>query len=181
MCKPNAMNPDAEDRPTKYRERPEGRWEVPSSGPVVARADFTLGVAERSRRRRLLGSVAGMVLLLGLLAKIVWPVAGASGSPEFGPWDVRMTSGGARSVVALVYGKEAGLHLIRVPASANGSQPALLSAKLGEAPLYVVSLGRAPLEVTAIAPAADQSISWAARGRFIQSFIDSRGTGVRTW
>lgn len=175
------MNPDAEDRPTAYRERPEDRWELPSRGPVATRAESTPVAAARLRRRRVLGGAAVTALVVGMLAKILWPAEGALGSTEVGPWDVTMTSGGARSVVALVYGKDAGLHVIRVPASSKASGSALLSAKLGEAPLYVVSLGRAPLDVRAIAPAAAQSMSWTARGRFIQAFKDRRGTGVRAW
>jgi hypothetical protein len=135
----------------------------------------------QSRRRKVLGGGLAVALVLGAVVKTLWPVAGTLGSTEVGPWDVRVSSGSAHSAVVLAYGKEAGLHVIRVPASSERTPTsALLSARIGPSPLYLISLGRSPLEVNAIAPTSDH-LAWKARGRFIKAFRDHRGTGVRTW
>ena len=137
-------------------------------------------MTKRSRRRSVMRRIAGAGLVLAVLAKVLWPAAGTLGTTEIGPWDVRINSGGTRSVLVLAYGREAGLHLMRVPATSQTSGvSALLSAKVGESPLYLIALGRTPLEVSAVAPKAEQS--WKARGRVIQAFKDARGAGVRTW
>jgi hypothetical protein len=175
------MTSDEQTRPIDYRESAESTWDIPSRAPLVTVSDHQAGLAKRSRRRRVLGGLLVAALAIGALVKTVWPVTGALGSTEVGPWDVRINSGGARSVVVLAYGREAGLHLFRVPAASRQTPTSgLLSAKVGPSPLYLISLGRAPLEVSAVAPAPDH-VSWKARGRVIQAFKDNRGTGVRTW
>jgi hypothetical protein len=174
------MTSGEQARPIGYHERVESTWEIPSRAPLATVNDQQQSLATRSRRRKIVGAVLVAALCVGALAKTLWPVAGALGSTEVGPWDVRINSGGARSVVVLAYGREAGLHLIRVPAASQQTPASgLLSAKIGPSPLYLISLGRAPLDVSAIAPGSSQS--WTARGRVIQAFKDSRGTGVRTW
>jgi hypothetical protein len=125
-------------------------------------------------------SLRPVPLAVSCLAWFLWPMAGTLGTTEVGPWDMKMTSGGSQSVVALVYGKEAGLHLLRVPSS-KGTAPALLSSRVGNSPLYMISLGRAPLAVEAVAPPGLPIKKWSARGRVIQAFKDERGTGVRAW
>src|SRR5688572_29568810 len=58
------------------------------------------------------------ILVAGLLG-VVWalrpsPGAAASTAPA---WDVELSSTGSKPVMALVVGKEAGLHVVRIPAS----------------------------------------------------------------
>jgi hypothetical protein len=159
----------------EYRERP---WDIPGEAPVVVRSDASFPVRVVRRKARVL--VAAGALAVSCLAWFLWPMAGTLGTTEVGPWDMKMTSGGSQSVVALVYGKEAGLHLLRVPSS-KGTAPALLSSRVGNSPLYMISLGRAPLAVEAVAPPGLPIKKWSARGRVIQAFKDERGTGVRAW
>ena len=175
----NAMTSGEQARPPGYREPVEDGWDIPSAAPLATVGDRQTSLVKRSRRRVVLTSVAVVGLLLGAL-KVLWPVAGTLGATEVGPWDVRINSGSTRSVVVVAYGREAGLHLMRVPASSGRvSSSAMLSARIGESPLYMISLGRAPLEVSSIAPNPVQS--WKARGRVIKAFKDDRGTGVRAW
>jgi len=171
------MTSGEQSRPIGYHEPVEGTWDLPSQAPLIRVADQRAGLTKVSRRRKVLTRVAIAGMMLGVLAKVLWPVVGRLGTTEVGPWDVRINSGGSRSAVVLAYGRDAGLHLMRVPASSQISSQ--LSAKIGHRPLYLISLSRAPLEVSAIAPTSDQS--WTARGRVIQAFKDKRGTGVRTW
>ena len=121
-------------------------------------------------------------LVLGLLGKALWPSGDAFGSSEDRPWDVRVSSAGSSSVVALAYGRSAGLHLLRVPSvSANSAQAALLSASVGDSPLYIISLGRASIEVRAIAPENQRPMAFTAYGRVVQVVKEHREIGVRVW
>ena len=173
------MTSGEQARALGYHEPVEGAWDIPSAAPLATVGDRKASLAKRSSRRKVITRVAAVGLLLVAL-KVLWPVAGTLGTTEVGPWDVRINSDGTRSVVVIAYGREAGLHLMRVPAASEGlSAAALLSARVGDRPLYMISLGRAPLEVSAVAPNARQS--WKARGRVIQAFKDDRGTGVRAW
>lgn len=162
------------------RDRSETFWEIPTGANVLAQTASTRAVPQRNLRRRRAAGIVVAALVLGLLVTALWPAADSLGTTEVGPWNVSVRSGGSRSVMVLAYGKEAGLHLIRVPASDGKSGSRVLTARLGEAPLYLVSLGRAPLEVSAMAPPGKRQ-SWNARGRVVQAFKDERGTGVRTW
>jgi hypothetical protein len=174
------MTSGEQARPIGYHEPVEGAWDDPSPAPLIPVQEQQSVLTRLSRRRTVLRRIAGAALVLAVFAKVLWPVAGTLGTTDIGPWDVRITSGGRGSVVVLAYGREAGVHLMRVPAASQTSEvSARLSAQIGESPLYLISLGRTPLEVSAIAPKADAS--WKARGRIIQAFKDARGTGVRTW
>ena len=172
------MTSGEQARQVGYHERVEGTWDIPSRAPLATVNDQA-GLARRSRRRRVFVGAVIAALSIGALIKTVWPEREALGSTEVGPWDIRINSGGARSVVVLAYGREAGLHLVRVPSSQGSSPSGLLSAKVGPSALYLISLGRAPLEVSASAPSGQTR--WKARGRVVKAFMDNRGTGVRTW
>lgn len=166
-----------EERSSAFREKADDQWELPVDAPLVVQSEAGLSVPRRRRRKWVLAAAA---LIATGLAVVVGAAIGSLGTTDVGHWDMQMTSTSKRSMVALVYGKEAGLHLLRVPGTSGGATPTRLPAKLGEA-VYVVSLGRSPIEVSAVAPANHRPMSWSARGRVIKAFKDERGTGVRAW
>ena len=163
-------------RSSTFREDTGRQWDIPVDAPLVARSAAAPVPTRRKRRRLFLAAAA---LVAGALSWAVWQVNGTLGTTEVGPWNMKMTSASKRPMLALVYGKEAGFHLVKVPGATTGS-PTILPARLGQS-LYVVSLGRSPLEVSAVAPANHQPMSWTARGRVIKAYRNEIGTGVRAW
>jgi len=93
-------------------------------------------------------------------------------------WDLKVSSGGARSVVAFVHGKEAGLQLVSIPPQESSRT---IPARLGQAPVLLVSLGWSGLVARGEAPPGERPMSWSASGRVVQAYSNSRGTGVRVW
>ena len=166
-----------EEPPAAFREQAKHEWDIPVDAPLVVRPE-AVPVVQRRRRRRLL--VAAAALVASGFVWVAMAAIGSLGTTDVGHWDMQMTSTSKRSTVALVYGKEAGVHLLRVPGTSGGATPTRLPAKLGQA-VYVVSLGRSLIEVSAVAPANHRPISWSAHGRVIKAFKDERGTGVRAW
>lgn len=171
------IDPLSDERPTTFKERAGKGWHDPVEAPLVVRPGGAPQKAKRIRRKMLL---AGVTIVAACLTWLAWPANDALGATEGGPWNVKMASASTRSMVVLVYGKEAGLHLLRVPGSSGGTAPAALSANMGQS-LYVMSLGRSPLEVSADSPPDQQPVSWNARGRLIKAFRNEQGTGVRVW
>lgn len=96
-------------------------------------------------------------------------------------WDIEIASAGAHPVTAIVYGREAGLHIVRVPAaSAPADERRRVAARLGAGDVYLVSLGRDPLAVETAAPAGAPPMRLGARSRFVKLSQHGGRTSVQT-
>ena len=167
----------------RSRPQSERQWDMPVGGPVVPREPPPHALSAAVRRRLRLSIMAAAVLFAGLVATFPPSRPTADTAPAAAPpaWNIELMAAGRRPVTALVYGAEAGLHLVRVPAAAaGGAEPRVIPARLGESELYMMSLGWAPLEVRASSPPGTTPMSWSAQARFVQAYQDERGTGVQT-
>ncbi len=95
------------------------------------------------------------------------------GAPPAWRLDVRAGGGGAPWV--LVFGREAGVYLVR---ASEATRLAALPARVPGREVRMVSLGLAPLTVRGDAGGGVRSFS--ARARVVTVFQDRTGTGVRT-
>ena len=166
--------------PQVHTPPPRDAWHAPLWAPLIPRPSRPEPLTKPGRRGWLAGVVATALLLGVYLAPRpslpFAPLVGAAPS-----WNVELAAAGARPVTALVYGEEAGLHLVRIPAASAGrSARRVIPARLAQGELYMVSLGWSPLVVRASSPPGTPRMSWSAQGRFVQAFQDERGTGVST-
>ena len=99
------------------------------------------------------------------------------------PWNLELASTGTTAVRALVYGPEAGFHVITVPSrTASGEERRGVLARIGRGDVYLMSLGWSNIQVTTSRPPGDNTplLSLAATGRMLRIFTNARGMGVRT-
>ncbi len=95
-------------------------------------------------------------------------------------WSVELSSSSSHSVLALAYGPEAGLHVIRVPAADAVEEPRVIAARLAKGELHMISLGWSSIRARSSAPSGERAMSWSAESRSITAFQHKDGTGVRT-
>jgi hypothetical protein len=162
--------------------REKAAW---SYGPGT-RADLAKVARPRPPMQRILayGSLVAVttVVALSTLASMLATPLDSPGSSPAPTWSVEMTTTGDRAVTALVYGREAGIHLVRVPAATAASSVArVIPARLAKGELHMVSLGLSTLRVRTASPAAVPRMSFMAESRVITAFQSRAGTGVRTW
>jgi hypothetical protein len=117
------------------------------------------------------------------LAVAFWPRAVTDKTPPRGAaiWNVELSSSGTSPVTALVFGEEAGVHLVRIPgADATAEERRRIPARLGAGNVYMVSLGRSGLDVRTTSPPGDSPMSFSAQARFVTLFKSRTATGIRT-
>jgi hypothetical protein len=102
------------------------------------------------------------------------PIAAA---PE---WSVQVTSATTRPVTVLVYGREAGLHIVRAPASNSTEQARVIPARLAQGRLYLMSLGSSALRVQSYSPRGAQPMSFQAQSHAVTAIQDRNGIRVST-
>src|SRR5690606_20282965 len=97
------------------------------------------------------------------------------------PWEFELAADGLGPGLALALSREAGLHIVHVPAAGDpNAEPTRLPVRLLEADLYLVSLGWSPLEMRTRAPSGADPMAFGATGRFIKAYHTAERTGVRT-
>jgi hypothetical protein len=171
------MNESRDEFEMTYRTRADAQWGAPAEAALERVSAAPSPKASRKRRRRVVALALGATLigLTGLVSLFTGP---PNLMPIAPAWEIKVSSGGTRSVVAFVYGKEAGLQLVRIPAKGSSRS---IPARLGEAPVFIVSLGWSEIVATGEAPPAQRPMSWSAEGRVVQAFSNKQGTGVRVW
>ena len=171
------MNDSRDELETAYRSRPDAHWDLRSEAALERVSAAPPPKTARKRRRWFVAFAFGasFVGLTGLVSLFTGP---PNVMPTAPAWEIKVSSGSTRSVVALVYGKEAGLQLVRIPPKGLSRS---IPARLGEAPVFMVSLGWSGIIATGKAPPGEAPMSWAAEGRVVQAFSNRQGTGVRVW
>lgn len=135
-----------------------------------------------SRRQWLTKFTAAVALGIAMLAWSLTPAGTpvANGAPV---WTIEVTSAGPRPVSVLMYDESEGWHLLTVPGSdTRPGQGRMVSARLANGELHMVSLGWWGLKARSESPASIPGVKWNATSRFITAFQNKEGTGVRaTW
>jgi hypothetical protein len=98
-----------------------------------------------------------------------------------GVWNVELSSTGTEPVTALAFGREAGLHVVRVPGrNAPIEQRRSIPVRLAAGNVYLVSLGGAGLNLSSTSPAGAPHMAFTAQSRFVTLYQSPSETGVRT-
>ena len=167
----------------RTRDRARHAFETPPGQPPVPRSSaIPVAPAIGSGLRRRLLTLAAIIAALGAAAYLAAAAARSDPTPATAAsWDIEIASAGAHPVTAFVYGREAGLHLVRVPAaSAPAAERRRVAARLGAGDVYLVSLGADPLTVETAAPAGAPPMRLGARSRFVTLSQKGGRTSVRT-
>ena len=160
-------------------------WSSEANRRFVQRADAATPVIARNRDRWRLATGAALLLAVvvgarSLLSILTSPLP-ASSVGSAAAWSIEITAAGSKPVTALIYGEEAGFHLVRVPAAAATRDEArVIAARLGKGEVHMLSLGFSGLRAHAVAPAGAPKVSWHAEGHVITAYQRASGTGVRT-
>jgi hypothetical protein len=158
-----------------------------SSQPLSAPRSGAAPIAHQSRRetigRRWRVALAAVMITCG--AYVLLHGARTSLAPSPPPmsanWNVELSSTGSSPVTALVFGREAGLHLVEVPsANATAEERRRIPARIGAANVYMVSLGWSSLNVHTVSPPGAPYMAFTAQARFVQLYSSPSLTGIRT-
>jgi hypothetical protein len=104
------------------------------------------------------------------------PIAGASPA-----WNIELSASGTEPVRALVFGEEAGIHLVSIPATgAPVEDRRRVAARLAQGDVYLMSLGRSPLQVRTSSPAGIGGVTLSADARFVKLFQRPDRIGITT-
>lgn len=152
---------------------------VPTSDDASAAA---VRPVPRSRVKRLLAytvatlavAAAAFVYIAGRIAS---PLATTSGSPT---WNVEVTTTGSRPVTVIAYGREAGFHVVRVPADGSGDPARVIPARIADAELHLLSLGLSGLKVRTMSPEGTPRTVLDASSWTVTIFQTATHMGVRT-
>lgn len=149
--------------------------------PLVRRAAHA--PAPRPRAHRLLAysvvAAAGVcVALYSLATLLATPLITPSSASA--TWSIEVAATGSRPLTVLAYGREVGLHLVRVPSESSGDPARLIPARLADAELHLISLGWSSLSVRTSGPLGSPVTSLSARSRAVTIFQTPERTGVRS-
>ncbi|MCC7000694.1 MAG: hypothetical protein IT357_00960 [Gemmatimonadaceae bacterium] len=117
---------------------------------------------------------AGFVYVAG---RIATPLATTSGAPS---WNVEVTTTGAEPITVIAYGREAGFHVVRVPADGSGDPARVIPARIADAELHLISLGWSGLKVRTMSPEGAPRVVLDASSRSVTIYQTPTQTGVRT-
>ena len=96
-------------------------------------------------------------------------------------WTIGLTSSGTAPVSALVVGKEAGIHLVRLPGTdAPEAEQRRVVARLARGNVYMLSLGIRGLRVSSKGPPGSGVVAMGATGRFVKLYQRPDATGIST-
>lgn len=159
---------------------------VRNAGDVATPDDSAPGSASRraprSRAKRVLAYAAVTVGIVAvalsyITSRIATPLASTSGSPT---WNVEVTTTGSRPVTVIAYGREAGFHVVRVPADGSGDPARVIPARIADAELHLLSLGLSGLKVRTMSPEGTPRTVLDASSWTVTIFQTATHMGVRT-
>jgi hypothetical protein len=174
-----AMLENDRDRETTVRDDSASTFRDYWPGGALAPQSRQAIATARRRRWTLVSSSA--LLGVSLIAGALWTRGSTAATSSVAQWDLQLASGGAQPVTALVFGHEAGIHLVQLPAAGGAAElRRSIPVRLGQGDVYMVSLGRNRLEISAASPPGSVPMRFAAEGRFVKLVHTSEATGVRT-
>jgi hypothetical protein len=125
-----------------------------------------------------------LVTVATLIGVAVWPRSRPTsqhGAAAASYWNLELSSAGTKPVTALVFGDEAGVHLVQLPGSgASAEERQRVPVRLGSGDVYMMSMGWSGLDVRTSSPAGSAPMSFGAQARFVKLFKSANGTGIQT-
>lgn len=163
-----------------HRPASTSRFAEMLHAPLVRRA--AEAPAPRPAAHRVLAygvvSVGFCIAFYSLATLLATPlITPSSTSPA---WSVEVAATGRGPVTVLAYGREVGLHLVRVPSEGSGDPARVIPARLADAELHLISLGWSSLSVRTTGPDGSPVRALSARSRAVTIFQTPERTGVRS-
>lgn len=125
-------------------------------------------------------SVAAVAVALRVLASALAEPLESVTAGAAPTWMIEMTTTSAHASTAVVYGREVGFQLVRVPAATDGASRArLVPARLAKGEVHFFSLGLTSLHVQSSAPSGAAPMSFTADAPIITVYQHKDATGVR--
>jgi hypothetical protein len=151
--------------------------------PVTLHSPTAMAAARRGHRWWIYGTLAvvSTVLCLRLLASILAAPLEAVAAGAAPAWQVEVTTNGNRPGIALAYGPEVGIQLLRVPAGEGRvSEARVVPARLAQGELHLITLSFNSLRVHSPGAPGSGVVRFGATSPVITAFQSPRGAGVRT-
>ena len=129
--------------------------------------------------------LAYSVVVAGGLCLALYSIATLFATPLVTPsatapvWSIEVAATSQGPVTVLAYGREVGLHLVRVPSELSGDPARVIPARLSDAELHLISLGWSSLSVRTTGPVGSPVKSLSAQSRAVTIFQTPERTGVR--
>ena len=130
--------------------------------------------------------LAYCVVVAGGLCVALYSIATLLATPLVTPrstapaWSIEVASTGRSPVTVLAYGREVGLHVVRVPSELSGDPARVIPARLADAELHLFSLGWSSLSVRTTGPVGSPVKSLSAQSRAVTIYQTPERTGVRS-
>ena len=156
-----------------------------AEGVLPVTRDSPSAVAETRRGHRwwIYGSLALVTTLmtLRLLASALASPLDAVASGIVPVWQVEVTTNGDKPGIALAYGREVGIQLLRIPARDGGASEArVVPARLARGELHLITLSYNALQVRAPGAPGSGVVEFSATAPIITAFQTPQASGVRT-
>lgn len=154
-----------------------------SALPVAPDSPAALAAARRGHRWWIYGtlSVVSTLVTLRLLASVLAAPLETVGAGPAAAWQVEVTTNGDRPGIALAYGREVGIQLLRIPAGTNSTSDArVVPARLAQGELHLITLSLNSLRVHAPGVPESGVGRLSATSPIISLFQTPDATGIRT-
>lgn len=148
----------------------------------AVRSPASISALRRVHRWWIYSALTGVSALLGLrlLASVVAAPLDVPANGAAPAWQVEVTTNGSRPGVALAYGREVGIQLLRIPAgSGSASDARVVPARLARGELHLVTLSLTSLRVHAPGVPGSGVVALSAQAPMVTVFQKSSATGVR--
>ncbi len=156
---------------------------VEGTSPTTRHSPTAMAEARRVHRWWIYGSlsVISTLLALRLLASALAAPLETVGVGAAPAWQVEVTTNGNRPGIALAYGHEVGIQLLRIPAGESGTSEArVVPARLAQGELHLITLSLNSLRVHAPGAPGSGVVQFSATSPIITAYQNSKAAGVRT-
>jgi hypothetical protein len=175
----------ASDPSVGAAQRPaSGGFDAPERALLIT-LDSTAAMAAARRVHRwwIYGTlaIASTLLCLRVLASVLAAPLASVGQGAAPAWQVEVTTNGSKPGIALAYGREAGIQLLRIPAGErSASEARVVPARLAQGELHLITLSFNSLRVHSPGAPGSGVVQFSATSPIVTAFHNSKAAGVRT-
>lgn len=125
-------------------------------------------------------TVAGVLLVLRVMAGILAEPLEPINAPNAPAWQVQVSTNSAKGGIVLAYGAEVGVQVLRIPAKgATGDNARVIPARIARGELHLVTLSWNALHVEAPGAPGSGVVSVSASAPIITIFQSPKMSGIR--
>ncbi len=125
-------------------------------------------------------TVAGVLLVLRVLAGVLAEPLEPVNAPNAPAWQVQVSTNSAKSGIVLAYGAEVGVQVLRIPPKGtSGDNARVIPARIARGELHLVTLSMNRLNVEAPGAPGSGVVSVSATAPVITIFQSPKTSGIR--